>query len=323
MTGRNSIAPVWIGRAVVCALLLALLWFGGTAISRSHTRPWPSQHRRLRVLTTIFPIFDFTREVAGDAVELRNLLPPGTDPHEFALSPSDIALVANADLIFANGAGLDDFVLEALRKAGVVRKPVYFLSDGLPLIRGSEPHGVHSHGSADPHVWLDPVFARAYAHRIAQAVTAALAQWPGSSDEIRTVRHRAETYDADLARLNHDYTAELAPYRGRAFISFHAAFAYLARRYGLRVAAVWETIPGREPTPTEVASILKTAHREHVSVLFTEPEFPARAIEMISRDASLKLLELDPVETADDFATAHYVEAMRANLRTLVQAFQP
>jgi len=314
---------IWIERAAVCLAFFGVMWFGGNALGRHHTRPWPTQHRRLRVLTTIFPIFDFTREVAGDAVDLRNLLPPGTDPHEFALSPGDISLVAGADLIFANGTGLDDFVIEALRKAGVTNKPVIFLSEGLPLIRRAGHAKDGNEGTGDPHLWLDPVLARIYTKRIAQSVIAELRNRPNGQSLVSAVRQRAIKYDEALANLDRSYRRALAPYRGRAFISFHAAFAYLARQYDLRVAAVWETVPGREPSPAEVARILRTAREERVRVLFTEPEFPPRAIEMVSRDANLKLLPLDPVETADDFATAHYIEAMQNNLRTLEQAFQP
>ncbi|MGC8668773.1 MAG: metal ABC transporter substrate-binding protein [Chthonomonadales bacterium] len=313
---------IWAERLAACAILLTMLWFGGRAVGRHRARSWPTEHRRLRVLATIFPIYDFTREVAGDAVDLQNLLPPGTDPHEFALSPGDVSLAAGADLILANGAGLDNFVLEALRKAGITQKPVVFLSSGLPLIRRSGPDTPEHHGAGDPHLWLDPVLARIYTERIAHAVISALDHQPGGPSLIPAVRQRAASYGQALANLHRDYAAALAPDRGRSFIAFHAAFAYLARRYGLKVAAVWETVPGREPSPAEVAHILKIARREHVRVLFTEPEFPARAIEMVSRDAGLKLLPLDPVETADDFAAAHYLDAMRQNLRTLVEAFR-
>src|SRR5438132_754276 len=104
--------------AVLVALLLAG-WAAGSALHGRRFDPWSPRGGRIRVLTTIFPLYDFARTIGGPDVEVRNLLPPGVDPHEFALSPRDAELVAGADLIIANGAGIDDFILDAVRKAGV------------------------------------------------------------------------------------------------------------------------------------------------------------------------------------------------------------
>jgi ABC-type Zn uptake system ZnuABC Zn-binding protein ZnuA len=150
----------WSLRGGVFLLLLMLGWGIGTALRHGRHEGWSPHHKKLRVLTTIFPLYDFARTVGGDAVEVRNLLPPGVDPHEFALSPGDISTVAEADVLIANGAGLDDFLTDALKKAEISGKPVIHCAEGLPLLSvgEGEPHAGHKEG--DPHLWLDPQNAR-------------------------------------------------------------------------------------------------------------------------------------------------------------------
>jgi zinc transport system substrate-binding protein len=317
---RDSVsrAVPWALRGGTLLVLLVLGWSVGALLRRPKASGWPPRHNRIRVLTTIFPLYDFAREIGGPEVEVRNLLPPGVDPHEFALSPRDIALVDQADLLIANGAGLDDFLTAALRKARLnPGRSVVVASAGLPRIGLAGPD--HGHESGDPHLWLDPVFARTYAHTVADSIGGEL-RTRGDERGAEQVRQRAQAFDGQLARLDADFRDGLAPYRGRGFIAFHGAFAYLAERYGLEVAGVWQTTPGREPGPREVGQLLRLAQSKSVGALLSEPQFSPRALEMIAHDSRIPVYQVDPLETARDFGTAHYIPIMRANLRTLARA---
>src|SRR5690242_8594992 len=95
----------WSLRLLLLIILFGAGWGAGSALRAKRRPDWTPGANKLRALTTIFPLYDFAREVGGDAVEVRNLLPPGVDPHEYALSPSDVSLVAHADLLIANGRG--------------------------------------------------------------------------------------------------------------------------------------------------------------------------------------------------------------------------
>lgn len=305
-----------IKRAILLFALLAAGWSAGKVLHARRAPGWSPRSGRIRVLTTILPLYDFARQVGGDNVEVRNLLPPGVDPHEFALSPSDVDLVAGADVLIANGAGLDDFITDALQKAEISSKPTVECAKGLPMLASAEKEspGEHHHESGDPHLWLDPVNARTYIRRIADALATA------APTHVVDIRDRAAAYDAQLATLDADYRRALSPLHNRSFIAFHGAFAYLAKRYGLNVAAIWQTTPGREPAPRDVGAILATAHAKNVRALFAEPQFSSRAIEMIASDAHLKVYYLDPLETTTSFDRTYYLAVMRANLETLVSA---
>lgn len=313
----------WMLRLLVFTGLLSAVWMAGSWLGSSRTQRWPGRGDRIRVLATLFPLYDFARNVGGDAVEVRSLLPPGADPHEFALAPRDVQLAAGADLLVANGLGLDEFLARAVGLAGGSRAPLVEAAAGLPTLAVHDDHrhgeAGHAHGGGDPHLWLDPLLARRMVSRIARAIAAeAGARW--GEELARGVRLRSVAYGEALQALHEEFRRELAPARGRPFIAFHGAYAYLARRYGLNVAAVWQTTPGREPSPREVGRLLETARRLRVTALFSEPRFSTRALEMIASDARLPVFTLDPIETAEHYESGSYLGAMRRNLAVLRQA---
>lgn len=312
--------PSWSLRLLLLVILFGAGWGAGSVLRAKRRPDWNPGTHKLRVLTTIFPLYDFAREVGGDSVEVRNLLPPGVDPHEYALSPSDVSLVAHADLLIANGRGLDDFLAEALRKAGASgRNPIY-CAEGLPVLKSGSGDD-HDHESGDPHLWLDPYLARDYVRKMASAIAGEL-KMQGKGVEAGAVEQRAKNYERQLLALDAQYRSELGGHTNQAFIAFHSAYGYLAARYGLTMAGVWQPSPGHEPGPREVAKLIDLARAKRVSVFFSEPGFSPRAVETIAHDAGLPVRPLDPLETAEDFSRTHYLETMRANLSTLVSALR-
>jgi zinc transport system substrate-binding protein len=313
---NRSIPYAWLARGGVLLVLLLAGWAAGSALRSRHSQDWPARDKRIRVLSTIFPIYDFARQIGGEDVVVRNLLPPGVDPHEFALSPRDISLVAGADVILTNGAGLDDFIGDAISKAGVGNAKIISMTSGSSLLNSRSEGGKET---GDPHMWLDPQQAGTYVGRISMALEneAELRSYRDAEERIRT---RSVALGRSLMGLDKQFESQTARLKGRSFISFHGAFAYLAQRYGLNLAGVWQSTPGREPSPREVEALLKKARSANVNALFAEPQFSPRALEMIAADAHLPVFTLDPLETADDFERTHYVDVMQRNLRVLVTA---
>jgi zinc transport system substrate-binding protein len=321
LTVPQSQFVAWGLRVSLFLLLLAAGWTIGSLLRNRHANVWPPRSGKVRVLTTIFPLYDFAREVGGSDVEVRNLLPPGVDPHEFALSPRDVALIEGADVLVANGAGLDDYLTKAIQKAQLTKRDVVVCTEGLPKQREAAGHADKDHEGeeGDPHLWLDPQFARWYVHNVAQEIVNEMIAH-GDLEKAQAVKDRAAKYDTQLVTLDKEYRTRLGAVPNRAFIAFHGAYGYLAARYGLEVAAVWQSTPGREPSPREVGSILKVARDRKIRALFSEPQFSPRAIEMIAKDARLPVYTLDPLETAVDLQGTRYLTTMRRNLDTLVKA---
>lgn len=168
-------------------------------------------------------------------------------------------------------------------------------------------HAGHAHGvlGEDPHWWLSPVLAARSLGPIAEAFA--------SVDPIQAeaYRSRARATAASLEALDREIAAQLAPLRGRRFVSAHRAWVYFAERYGLVEAASIEPVPGREPSPRELKALVAEGRRGGLGRLFTEPQFPPAAARVVAREAGLELTLVDPIGGVAGRAT--YPELMRFN----------
>ena len=241
--GQGSSASSHITLAVVSGFLLTM-----------STLAWgaPPQPAALKVAATIFPLYDLVRQVAGPAVEVILLVPPGTSEHTFTVKPSTIRAITGCRAIFAIGHGLDDWVARLAREAGVPRTIV--VDTGIPLRRGdSEEHGdghadsrTLSQEAVDPHYWLSIPNAMRMVQTIADALRDLDA--PAQAD----YQQRAAAYLEQLHSADVEIRRLLMDLPRRDIATFHRAFDYFAEAYELHVVAVFEPVPGKEPGPRYV-----------------------------------------------------------------------
>ena len=242
---------------------------------------------------SIFPVYDVVRRVAGDRAAVELVLPPGQTDHGFEPRPRDLVRLAGVELAFAVGLGLDPWAGRVLAAATDDRARVVELGprlDPRPRRNGGAPHGDEPPpGPLDPHVFLDP-------ERMARAaglVALALAERdPSGRDGYEA---RASTVAAALRALDQELRERSSRWRGHAIVTFHGSFDYFAEAYGLTVAAVVEPVPGREPTPREVARLLTIARERSVKAFFSEPQLDPRPARLLASEAGVPLYELDPV----------------------------
>ena len=305
--------------AVGCSLLL---W-----IATAYAAPAPRDPSRpLRVLTTIAPIYSWTAAVAGRHAVVENLLPSDTGPHDFQFRPQDLKRIQSADLILLNGLGLEHWLDRALvQNAGTEATTRVEVSSGWPAtnlifdLPGVADPSSHPHppsaasGPVDPpnpHLWLDPVFARHAVTNILHALE--------SADPANAAHYRSNTaaYLDRLTRLDGEFQEATAHWRSRPVVTFHDAFPYFCRRYGLDLVGVIEEIPGNGPTPRHLAAVLKLVRERHVGVLFTETQFNPRLARQLASDLGIPVAELDVLETGALTADA-YEAGQRRNLATL------
>ncbi len=277
--------------------------------------------KRLRVVTTIFPVYCFAAAVAGDRAEVRNLLPPNVGPHDYQLSPSDLRRLKEADLIVFNGLGLDNWVGKAVGEMGkgrVIELGKLFegevIESGADLeMEGQHKHGHdHHHGPGNPHFWLDPQMAMRCVTNI-QAAASRLDP-AGTAEYARN----AEAYLTKLRALDAEIGEKLAPVRGKAFVTQHDAFPYFIRRYQLKIVGVVESTPDVPPSPRYLADLLKVIRKEKVPVIFTDPMASARLTRQIAKDAKIRTAELDTLERGR-MEPQGYENGMRRNAETLAR----
>jgi zinc transport system substrate-binding protein len=283
------------------------------------------------VVASFYPLYEFARQIAGDRADVVSLVPPGVEPHDWEPAPRDVARVEKATLFIYNGAGFDPGAERLAKTAASAGRPVAEATTGLPLLAADhgkdDGHG-HGHGKAkapateaprDPHVWLDPMLAQAQVGIIRDALAKA------DPANAQHYAGRATTYTAKLAGLHEAYTKGLEKCARREIVVSHAAFTYLARRYKLVQVPVMGLAPQSEPSPAEVARVVRTVRRIKAKVIFFETLVSGRLADTLASEVGAKTMVLNPIEglTPDEEkAGKDYTGLMEQNLQNLRAALE-
>jgi len=275
------------------------LWLAifASACGGSSTTP-----TRPTVAVSIFPIFDVVRRVAGDRFDVLCVLPPGRTEHSYEPTPRELAALADTDLAFAVGLELDGWLTRVVRSAagddvrtvelGPSVEPRRFTPAELGIIGESHDDGhghEHHHGAIDPHFWMDPLRMERAIDRIVEALVAL------DPEGAAGLRARGEAEKASLRELHAAIEGASQRWRRRDVVTFHGSFGYFADRYRLRVVAVVEPLPGREPTPRYVEEVVRALGAAESAALFYEPQLDPRPARIVAREAGRTIHELDPL----------------------------
>jgi zinc transport system substrate-binding protein len=253
------------------------------------------------VVAAFYPLAWAAEEVGGPRVDVRNLTPPGAEPHDIELTPRDVGRLQEADVVLYLSHGFQPAVEQAVD--GAKGKRLDMLA-GVGLRKGVGDEA----GKSDPHVWLDPVRYAGIVRRIGGVLGR---------------RASAAKLAARVRSLDGEYRRGLAHCAHRNFVTSHAAFGYLAARYGLRQIPITGIDPESEPTPQHVRNLIRLVRREHVTTVFFERLVSPRLAETVARDAGAKARVLDPIEGLTPAEQAHgqnYLTLMRENLQELRKA---
>ncbi len=291
------------GAALVAALAL-------TACNQSPPPP------DLLVVTSFYPLYEFTRQVAGPTVRVVSLVPPGAEPHDWEPSPHDLTQIREARLFVYNGAGLDPWVSRLLADPASSKTVAVTATEGIPLLSSalSAGGGSRERPVPDPHVWLDPVLART----MVETIRAALVKV--DPDHAATYAENARVFVGKLQALHEAFQVGLKDCARREIVTSHAAFAYLARRYALTLVPVMGLTPESEPTPAQLASIVRFARDRKVKYIFFETLVGPKLAETLAREIGAQTLVFNPIEgvTREEQAAGRgYVALMEENLKNL------
>lgn len=293
---------------------MAAVAIAATALAACGSIPG-EQDGRLKVVAAFYPLQFVAEQVGGDRVAVTSLAPAGAEPHDLELKPSQIASIADADLvIYLPGfqPEVDAVVnLEAADKAmdaGAEVNIVVSDSDH------GDQHGADGHGGADPHFWLDPtqlaVLAEGLAGRLGELDPAGATGY----------RERAADLRASLEALDREYAERLRTCTRREIVVSHAAFGHLAQRYHLEQIAISGQAPEGEPTPGQIAAVVAAARDHGATTVFFETLVSPDVAEAIAREVSAETAVLDPVEGPPAPGEGDYFAVMRANLAALTAA---
>ena len=260
------------------------------------------------VVASIYPVGDLVRLLAGETVSVEVLLPAGSSPATFDVTPRQLRTFENASLFFMIGGGLDEWVNQFTQESGQ-EKTVIRLSDGIPLLEG----GGHE-GEGNPHVWLDPILVRDHFLPVMEEALSRV-----SPEVAAAVPARARTLADSLTALDAEIRAQLAPLKRRSFLSTHAAWSYYALRYGLEEAGVIHSHPGQDPSSREMAHLLEEARDHEIHCLFIEPQLGEVAARALATELSLPTCMLDPLGGPGVDGREGYFQLLRFNTAHFVQ----
>ncbi|XVQ13437.1 metal ABC transporter substrate-binding protein [Spirillospora sp. CA-255316] len=280
------------------------------------------------VVASFYPVAWLAGKVGGPDAEVRTLTKPGAEPHDLELTARQIADVGKADYaIYVKGVqpAMDDAVRKhakdkALDVASVVKTiPAPTGEDGHEHEHGHEGEEGHGQEKAaeaaqDPHVWLDPsrmaTIATAFGERLAAADPAHASGY----------KSRAAALAGELNALDQAYRAGLKSCKQKTIVTAHAAFGYLADRYGLKQVSIAGVDPSSEPSPKRLAELTHEVKDAGATTIFTETLVSPKVAESLARSAGVRTAVLDPVEGIREGSSEDYLSIMRKNLETLKPA---
>jgi zinc transport system substrate-binding protein len=249
-----------------------------------------------------YPLAYAADRVGGADVQVKNLTPPGAEPHDHELSARDVEAVRSADYVFYLGSGFQPALEDAVDGADGQTVDVL---EGLDVHRAADSD---EDLSFDPHVWLDPVRFEQIARRIGDAL-----ERPEQAAKLA----------GEIRRLDDEYRERLEKCARREIVTSHAAFGYLARRYGLEQIPITGLSPEAEPTARDLEGIISEVESSGATTVFFETLVSPRLAETIARETGANTAELNPIEGLSEAELErgeNYLSVMRANLGALRQA---
>lgn len=316
--------------AAPAALTLLALTACGSGDGGSSTGGAASQggkDGKLGVVASFYPLQHAAEQIGGQHVQVTNLTKPGSEPHDLELTPKDVATLSQADLAIYE-KGLQSAVDTAVADTKPDKALDVATAANLSLTHGetigedghdhatesAEEHAGHSHGKGakDPHFWLDP---QRYA-KVSQAIADRLKQ----ADPAHAADYDAnlKAFTGRLTALDSELAAGLKGCTNTTIVTSHAAFGYLADRYGLQQVAISGLSPEEEPEPAKLAEIAKYAKSHKVTTIYAETLVSPAIAQTVAKETGAQTAVLDPIEgITDSSAAKDYVGVMKANLATL------
>jgi ABC-type Zn uptake system ZnuABC Zn-binding protein ZnuA len=276
----------WLSSTI--ALTLMVLTACGSA------RASVAQNGKLNVVATTTLVGDTVRRVAGDSVNLTVLLPPGTDGHSYEPTPQDIAAVADANVVFANGLGYETFLQALITNADSSTKVVEVSRNITPLTFTEEGQHAGEQGDeglgVDPHVWFNPLNVASWTGVIADQLGAL------DTPNATTYKTNAEKYQAELQQLDNSLKAQFTqiPPERRKLVTDHDTFGYLASHYHFDLvgAVIPSTSSTAEPSAQEIAALEETVKKYNVPAVFVANEVNASVAKRLTADTGIKLVSV-------------------------------
>ena len=287
--------------SIVIPLSVFVLW----SSENNHVTGF-AEKRQLKVLASFYPLYEFTKIIGGERIEVSVIVPSGIEPHDWEPTIQDLQKMQNADIIVINGINLEPWITKLVS----VNPDILIVdtSNGISLLE-KDKHMFNNKIQNDPHIWLDPVLAK---KQIQNIVDGLIRIDPQNTDYYQ---ENANAYNTKLILLDNKIRNELSICVKKDFLAFHDAFSYFANEYGLNQNTVIGVNPNEEPTAVTLQQIVQKAQNLDLHVIFTEEAVNPRISEVIADEIGAKVLTLSPIEIYEK--NSDYIKRMEQNLSNL------
>jgi zinc transport system substrate-binding protein len=274
-----------------------------------------SENKKLQVATTLFPLYDFAKNIGQDKADVFLILPPGVEPHSFDPKPGDLIFINNADIFIYTGKFMEPWAEDILGSIKNENLLVVDASGGINLISLVAEGQSENTTPIDPHIWLDFDNDKT----IVDSIATAFAEKDPKNKSF--YEKNAKEYKMKLAELDEKYASSLSYCKSKKIIyAGHYAFGYLAKRYGLEYIAAQGISPDAEPTINDLINLVNQIESSNIKYVFYEELASPKIAEMLSKETGAKLLFLNPAaniskEQLESGAT--FISIMESNLKNL------
>lgn len=292
---------------------------------------------KMKIITTFYPIYEFTKNISGDKADVQLLIPSTIEPHDWEPSPKDMANIQNADLFIYNSEYMETWVPNVQKSIKSDKLSFVEASKGITLEKGSEDdhehhdedgehghhdgdeeHDGHEHNhEMDPHVWLSPALAQ----KEVETITAALVNADPNNKEV--YEKNSTAYLEKLKKLDNDFREGLKDIKKKEMITQHAAFGYLAHEYGLIQVPIAGLSPDQEPSAAKLAELKAFAKEHDVKVIYFEELASPKVAQTLANEIGAQtevLHTLEGLSKEDQEKGLNYIKVMEKNLAVLKQS---
>ncbi len=277
---------------------------------------------KLQVYTSFYAVCDFVQKIGGDKIQVYNLVPSGTEPHNWEPTSGDMLNLENADFLFYNGGGMEGWIDKV--RASIENENIEYveLSKDVDFIKSEHTHEHeegenHDEEGVDPHIWLDPQNAKKEAFAIKEAL---------SAKDAENADYYSQKYDEFAKKadeLDESFKEVVSGAENKTIVVAHQAYGYLCKAYGLEQLAIEGLSADSEPSPAKMAEISKTVKEKGIKYIFFEELLTPKAASVIAEETGTELLVLNPFEGLTDEEIANggdYFSVMYKNLENIEKA---
>ncbi|MFB7305202.1 metal ABC transporter substrate-binding protein [Heyndrickxia sporothermodurans] len=290
---------------ILSLLLLTFLIVGGCGTINQVSNKNASSNNKLQIVTTFYPMYEFTKNIVKDKANIELLIPSNVEPHDWEPTPKDVGKIQKADIFVFNSKYFETWVPSI--KNSVSNENLSFVeaSSDIHLMNGD------GHHQFDPHVWLNPVLAQ----QEVKTITKALIKADPENKEF--YQKNSDAYVAKLAKLDHQYRETLKDAKKKEIITQHTAFGYLAKEYGMKQIPIAGLSPSQEPSSARLGELKEFAVKHHVKVIYFEELASPKVAETLAKEIGAKtevLHTLEGLSKEEQDKGMNYISVMQKNL---------